>query len=204
VTPDPGADVGRASDAADPTTREQADGVARFAYELGVLKRMRRSGWWHAGVRDPESVAEHTARVAQLAALIAAEEGADPARASFMALWHDSQETRTGDIPHTAKPYLSRPANEAITADQTAHLPQAAAKTVQEAVAEYEAQNSLESWCAKDADKLECLIQALEYRSSGYVDVTPWITSSRSALRTSTAQRIADAAATISPLSWRE
>ena len=52
---------------------------------------MRRAGWWHAGVRDPESVAEHTMRVARLAALIAAEERADPARASFLALWHDTQ-----------------------------------------------------------------------------------------------------------------
>jgi putative hydrolase of HD superfamily len=53
-------------------------GIAAFGYELGVLKRIRRSGWWHAGVRDPESVAEHSMRVAQIAALIAAEEGADP------------------------------------------------------------------------------------------------------------------------------
>ena len=75
--------------------------LAAFGYELGILKRIRRAGWWHAGVRDPESVAEHTMRVAQLAALLAAEEGADPARASFLALWHDTQETRTGDLPHT-------------------------------------------------------------------------------------------------------
>jgi putative hydrolase of HD superfamily len=50
-------------------------------------------------VRDPESVAEHTMRVAQLAAIIAAQEGADPARASLLALWHDMQETRTGICP---------------------------------------------------------------------------------------------------------
>jgi putative hydrolase of HD superfamily len=79
--------------------------VAAFAFELGVLKRIRRAGWWHVGVRDPESVAEHSLRVAQLASLIAAIEGAEPARAALLAVWHDSQETRTGDIPHTAKPY---------------------------------------------------------------------------------------------------
>src|SRR5690348_4826761 len=72
---------------------DDATALAAFSYELGVLKRMRRSGWWHAGVRDPESVAEHTMRAAQLAALIAAEERADPARAAFLALWHDTQET---------------------------------------------------------------------------------------------------------------
>jgi putative hydrolase of HD superfamily len=65
---------------------DEASGLAAFGYELGVLKRIRRAGWWHGGVRDPESVAEHTMRVAQLAAIIVAEEGADPARASFLAL----------------------------------------------------------------------------------------------------------------------
>lgn len=197
------ADSPRPSSLPDGSVLAGADGLARFAFELGVLKRMRRAGWWHAGVRDPESVAEHSLRVAQLAALIAAEEGADPARAAFLALWHDSQETRTGDIPHTAKPYMAGADNEAITADQVARLPHAAAKTVQEAVAEYEAQSTLEARCAKDADKLECLVQAVEYRSAGYRDVDIWIETSRSSIRTDTAQRIAGAALTVSPLGWR-
>lgn len=189
-----------------PDTRDHdaATGLARFAYELGVLKRTRRAGWWHAGVRDPESVAEHSARTAQLAALIAAEEGADPVRAAFLALWHDSQESRTGDVPRAAKSYLDRAPNLAITADQVAALPPAAANTVREAVEEYESQQTVEARCAKDADKLECLIQALEYQSSGYRDVTPWIETSRAALRTATARRIADAAVGLRPLSWRD
>ena len=61
--------------------------VANLAFELGVLKRIRRAGWWHVGVRDPESVAEHSLRVAQLASLIAAIEGAEPARAALLAVW---------------------------------------------------------------------------------------------------------------------
>jgi putative hydrolase of HD superfamily len=60
-------------------------------------------------------------RTAQLAALIAAEEGADPARAAFLALWHDTQETRTGDLPHTASAYLTKPDPRKITADQSRH-----------------------------------------------------------------------------------
>ncbi|MGH3817436.1 MAG: HD domain-containing protein [Pseudonocardiaceae bacterium] len=183
---------------------EQYDlAVAHFAFELGVLKRIRRAGWWHAGVRDPESVAEHSLRVAQLASLIAAIEGAEPARAALLAVWHDSQETRTGDIPHTARPYLDQCSPEVITADQTAALPGTARTTVQDAVAEYEAQQTPEAHCAKDADKLECLIQAVEYRDAGYARVQGWIDSSRTSLRTSTARRIADAALHTSPLAWR-
>lgn len=182
---------------------EDAAGLAQFAFEMGVLKRVRRAGWWHAGVSDPESVAEHSFRVSQLAAMIAAQEGADPARAALLAVWHDSQETRTGDLPHTAKPYVSGPDPQKITVDQTTCLPEPAAQMVREAVAEYESRKTLEARCARDADKLECLIQAVEYQAAGNTGVQGWIDSSRNGLLTATAQRIADVAVSISPLSWR-
>ncbi|GAA4428761.1 HD domain-containing protein [Actinokineospora soli] len=178
--------------------------LAAFGYELGVLKRIRRTGWWHAGVRDPESIAEHTMRVAQLAAIIAAEEGADPVRASFLALWHDTQETRTGDIPHTAGPYLTKPDPREVTADQTAALPERSREVIRDAVDEYEARQSAAALCAKDADKLEMLLQAVEYRDVGVQRVDGWIESARRGLRTETARRIAEAALTVSPLAWRE
>ncbi|MGY4770317.1 HD domain-containing protein (plasmid) [Kribbella sp. CWNU-51] len=183
---------------------QEATGTAAFAYEMGVLKRLRRSGWWHAGIRDPESVAEHSLRVAQLAALIAAEEGGDPARAAYLGLWHDSQETRIGDIPHSAKPYVRAQPNEAITADQVASLPSRSAQSIIDAVSEYEAQATVEAICAKDADKLECLIQAVEYGDIGAKKIQDWIDSSRAALKTEFAMRVADAALNTSTLAWRE
>lgn len=178
--------------------------LAAFGYELGVLKRIRRAGWWHAGVRDPESVAEHSMRVAQLAAVIAAEEGADPVRASFLALWHDTQETRTGDLPHTVTGYLTRPDPRQITADQTAGLPEQSRDVIRAAVDEYEAQESPEARCAKDADKLEMLLQAAEYRDLGVRRVDGWIDSARKAIKTHTGRKVAEAALTLSPLAWRD
>lgn len=183
---------------------EDAEAIAAFGYELGLLKRIRRTGWWHAGVRDPESVAEHTMRTAQLAALIAAEEGADPARAAFLALWHDTQETRTGDLPHTATRYLTKPNPRQITADQTEQLPSRSRDTVRAAVDEYESRQTLEARCAKDADKLEMLLQAVEYRDIGVGRVDGWIDSARKDLQTETSRRIAEAAMTLSPLTWRD
>ncbi|QFZ16149.1 HD domain-containing protein [Saccharothrix syringae] len=183
---------------------DDAAAIAAFGYELGVLKRVRRTGWWHAGVRDPESVAEHTARVAQLAALIAVEEGADPARASLLALWHDTQETRTGDLPHTAADYLVKPDPRAITADQTAGLPPRVRDAVRDAVDEYEARESAEARCASDADKLEMLLQAVEYRDVGVRRVDEWVESARGRLTTGTARRIAEAALSTSTLAWRD
>ncbi len=181
-----------------------AAALATFGYELGILKRMRRAGWWHAGVRDPESVAEHTMRVAQLAAILAAEEGADPARASFLALWHDTQETRTGDLPHTISGYVDKPDPRQITADQTARLPEASRDVIRSAVDEYEGQQSPEALCAKDADKLEMLLQAVEYRDVGVGRVDGWIDSALKGVKTETARKIAEAALTISPLAWRD
>jgi putative hydrolase of HD superfamily len=179
-------------------------GIAAFGYELGVLKRIRRSSWWHAGVRDPESVAEHSLRVAQLAALLAAEEGADPGKASLLAIFHDSQEVRTGDLPHTAKRYLAKPDARAVTADQTTSLPASSKEMVRSAVDECEAGESPESRCARDADKLEMILQAVEYRDIGVERVDGWIGSGRAALTTGTARRVAEAAVTLSPLTWRD
>lgn len=177
---------------------------AAFGYELGVLKRMSRAGWWHAGVRDPESVAEHSLRASQLAALLAAEEGADPARAAYLALWHDTQEARTGDLPRAALPYVAKPDARRITDDQTKALTAAAANTVRAAVDEYESASTPEARCARDADKLEMLLQAVEYANSGVSQIDEWIATARRALSTDTARRIAKVAPEVPPLSWRD
>ncbi|MFD9890136.1 HD family hydrolase [Amycolatopsis sp. NPDC059027] len=183
---------------------DHAEGIATFSYELGLLKRIRRAGWWQVGVRDPESVAEHSLRAAQLAALLAAEEGCNPERAAYLAIWHDAQETRTGDLPHTAKPYLTKPDPRAVTHDQTAPLPQPARDSVRAAVEEYENAATPEALCAKDADKLEMLLQAVEYREIGAQRVDGWIESACKGLSTATARRVAEIATTLSPLAWRE
>jgi putative hydrolase of HD superfamily len=182
---------------------DEVAALAAFGFELGVLKRVRRTGWWHAGVRDPESVAEHSVRTAQLAALIAAEEGADPVRAAFLALWHDTQETRTGDLPPTARDYLPVPDARQITADQTAHLSERSREIIRTAVDEFESQQTAEAVCARDADRLEMLLQAVEYRTMGAQRVDGWIESGRRALVTEAGQRIAEAALSVSPLAWR-
>jgi putative hydrolase of HD superfamily len=75
---------------------------------------------------------------------------------------------------------------------------------IRDAVNEYESRQSVEAWCAKDADKLEMLLQAVEYRDVGVHRVEGWIDSARKGLKTLTGQRIADAAVNLSPLTWRE
>lgn len=48
-----------------------------FLYEIGLLKRYKRTGWSQVGVALPESVADHTFRVSVIASVLAAMEGAD-------------------------------------------------------------------------------------------------------------------------------
>src|SRR4051812_20629004 len=50
-----------------------------------------------------------------------------------------------------------------ITADQTEKLPERSRKLIREAVDEYETRETLEARCAKDANKLEMLLQTVEY-----------------------------------------
>ena len=176
--------------------------VSNFLFEAGTLKQSKRTGWWMAGVRDPESVAEHAWRTSLIASVITKLEGADPARAAFLAVWHDSQETRTGDVNHLGKRYAGEADPEAVTADQVAGMPAVLADTVRELVGEYEARESPEAVCARDADKLECMLQGIEYKAQGYALAQRWIDNSRGRLVTDTAQRLADELLGLDPLDW--
>jgi 5'-deoxynucleotidase YfbR-like HD superfamily hydrolase len=107
----------------DAASDQELGETVKLAHELGQLKMLPRTGWLRAGIEHPESVAEHSLRAAMLAWMLAGLEGADPERAATMALWHDSQETRTTDLDHVARRYLHTTSNEQITADQTEPLP---------------------------------------------------------------------------------
>jgi putative hydrolase of HD superfamily len=181
---------------------EDLSAVARFLYEAGTLKHTRRTGWWMAGVRDPESVAEHAWRTSLIASIIAKLEGADPARAALMAVWHDSQETRTGDVNYLGKKYGTEADPQAVTKDQTTGMPELLASAVRDLVAEYEAKDSPEAVCARDADKLECLLQGIEYKEQGYGNAQRWIDNSRGRLVTETAKNLADELLGQNGLDW--
>ncbi|MEV5708778.1 HD domain-containing protein [Actinoallomurus sp. NPDC052274] len=176
--------------------------LTEFVYEMGLLKRYKRSGWLVAGVVAPESIADHSFRAAVLAGVLAALEGANPERAILLSLFHDSQETRLTDLPYLAKRYVTRMPNEQVTADQVRGLPAPVADLITGSVAEYERRTSLEARCARDADKLECLLQAIEYRDQGHHTIQPWIDSSLAALQTPTGKKLADEALATGSLDW--
>lgn len=181
---------------------EPANEAITLAHEWGHLKRLPRTGWLHAGVKYPETVAEHSLRTAMLAWMIAGLEGADQERATTLAVFHDSQETRTTDLDHVGRNYLSAASNEQVTADQVATLPQPLADHLSSMIKEYEGRSSLEANCARDADKLEMLLQAREYQQQGYVNVDPFIQTAVKSLSTETGRRLAEAALRVEPSAW--
>ena len=86
----------------------EVEGLTNFLYEMGLLKRYKRAGWLIAGVDNPESIAEHSFRTAIIGFLLAVMEGADPAKTAALCLFHDTQETRIGDVPSA---WIHRSAN---------------------------------------------------------------------------------------------
>jgi putative hydrolase of HD superfamily len=188
--------------AASPATSQELDQAIKLAHELGQLKRLPRTGWLRAGVERPESIAEHTMRAAVLAWMIAGLEGADPERAATLALFHDSQESRTTDVDHLGRDYLRATSNEQITADQSAALPRPLAARLRQLVSEYEGRSSLEADCARDADKLEMLLQAREYRQQGNANTEPFAQTALAALRTPSGRRLGQAAMRVDPAAW--
>ena len=177
-------------------------GAAAFLFEAGHLKNLPRAGWLFLGIPLPESVAEHSFRVGVTGFLLAVlDGGADPFRTAALSLFHDLHETRIGDVPSVGRAYVKTSAPEAVTANQVAALPGDAAKAVQALTAEYEANETIEARLAHDADKLETLLQAVEYQAQGF-EAQPWRDTSVEALRTEAGQLLAQAIGQADPHTW--
>jgi 5'-deoxynucleotidase YfbR-like HD superfamily hydrolase len=176
--------------------------LALLITESGMLKRARRSGWWICGVRDPESVAEHSWRAALIASLIAMLEGADSSRAALLAAWHDFPESRVSDLSRVSRFYTKTTDPHVVIDDQTRGLPPSIRDAIAGIIEEFEANQTLEAMCARDADKLECLAQAEEYIQQGFDGAQDWVTHCRSRLQTASAKELAASISATSTTAW--
>jgi putative hydrolase of HD superfamily len=176
-------------------------GVAAFLFEMGHLKYLTRAGWLLLGIPQPETVAEHCFRAGAVGIALAALEGADIGRTAALCLLHDAHQTRTGDALSGAHGYVTTAAPAAVTAHQTSAMPNATATIFQDLAAEYQAGQTLESQLAREADQIETLLQATEYRAQGH-DTQAWRQTSTAALRTGSARQLAQAIGSANPHSW--
>ena len=150
--------------AAEPITAQRLE--AFFAH-IAALKRMPRIGWVQRGVPDPESVAAHSFGVAALAAVTASAVGADPARATLIAVMHDLAEALTGDLT---------PA-DGVPGDEKQRREEQAARrilagvdpdgTLMAAWLDYAERRTPEGRLVKDLDKIDMALQADTYARAG-------------------------------------
>ncbi len=176
--------------------------IAKFLYEMGLLKRTKRSGWWVAGVSDPESVAEHSFRTAIIGYILAHLEHVDPLKTILMCLFHDSHEARLNDLHKIGRQYIDRTsAKEKAFLDQITRLPEVIFEELSSI--RYDLNGPCrEAEVAHDADLLECFIQAREYQIQGCKEAGEWVDNNRSSLSTISAKRIAEECLKLEPKEW--
>ena len=182
----------------------QVAAVVDYLFEAGTLKRLPRTGWLNAGIKHPETIAEHSHRTALIGAVLAVMEGADPAKVALMGVVHDTQETRVGDISYIGRRYLKAADNRDVTADQTAGAPPAVREALAAIVDEIETYETREAIIHRDADKLECLFQAIEYRETGNANMQQFYDSMLSDLVTDSAKAIGTSAVQVSSQHWHQ
>lgn len=162
-----------------------------FFAEAGLLKKVKRSGWWVAGIKDPESVAEHSFRCAVMAYYIAHLEGVDPFKATTMALFNDIHEARINDLHKMGHYYIEfRDAEKKVFEDQMKGLDAKFAAELSSFRRDYDEQMTKESIVARDADILECLLQAKEYYQEGYEKAKKFFEKAPKHLKTKSAQKM--------------
>jgi putative hydrolase of HD superfamily len=141
--------------------------LTRFLHLSGKLKDLKRTGWVEAGIRDPESVADHVFRVTLFSMILSDDKILDTLKVIRMALIHDLPESLIGDLTPKQKT-SSHINNENDAMNQVLRLlPEQPKKSYHTIWEEYIRNNTPESRIVHEADKLEMLLQAAEYEARG-------------------------------------
>lgn len=166
--------------------------IVNFIFELNQLKRHRRNGWLLAGVKNPDTIAEHALRAAQIGYLLAVmEKNSNPEKVATMLIIHDNSATRIDDQDKVAARYFSnKDARQNAQKEQLENLQNEVAEKWNTYFSEYENRTTPEGIIAKDADWLETAFQAKEYFDLGHESTTDFINNVEKALETESAKKI--------------
>jgi putative hydrolase of HD superfamily len=168
--------------------------IANFIFEINNLKRFEHCGTKFAGVKNPDSIAEHVFRTMQIAYIIAGLEGVTESellKVLEITLFHDNAEVRVGDIHKIASKYIDYKEGEnKAFEDQIKQLPEVIQKRLSGIVKKYnDRDSSIEYVISKDADLLETMFQAKEYLELGY-KTQRWIDNAEKYLVTKSAKKM--------------
>jgi putative hydrolase of HD superfamily len=170
---------------------EDTGDIKKFISEMQMLKRVKHEGVRLAGVQFPDSVAEHSLLAAQIAFVLAYFEGADSYKCAAIMIFHDSLETRLGDLHKVSSRYLDTKNIETkIEQEQFANLPENLSEKIKLFLGEKRSRETKEGIVCQDADLLEVAIQAKYYHEGGCSGCWEWIENVEKALKTQTARKI--------------
>jgi putative hydrolase of HD superfamily len=174
-----------------PVTSESAlKQTANFLFEVGILAKTPRSGFYFLG-SGQQSVAEHTHRAVYVGFTLSMLAGdVDTSRVMQMCLMHDLAEGRTSDLNYVHQKYAHADEQKAIE-DIATSVPFGA--RIKEILYEYEQRASKESLLAKDADQIELLLSLREESDTGNTRATTWIPALVKRLKTTEGQTLAQA-----------
>jgi putative hydrolase of HD superfamily len=173
--------------------------VIEFTRHVGRLKTTARSGWAsHVNMEKAESIADHSFRCAVLAMCLGdlAEMNAD--KLIRMLLLHDVQEALTGDYDFLAKKRMGTSEVKEIEKKAIKRLLSLLPSDLKERYfllwQEFEAQTTPEAILAKDIDRIEMVMQALEYEEAGFKRdaLEPFWRTTENRIETATGKTIFD------------
>ncbi|TYI99974.1 hypothetical protein E1A91_A13G055800v1 [Gossypium mustelinum] len=155
-----------------PSSGRSADSTSASAIDFLTLchslKTTKRKGWINHGIKGPESIADHMYRMALMALIAGDLPGVNRERCIKIAIVHDIAEAIVGDItPSCGVPKEEKSRREQAALTEMCKIlgggMRVAAEEIQELWVEYENNASLEANLVKDFDKVELILQALEY-----------------------------------------
>lgn len=165
--------------------------VCDYIFELNNLKKFRHCGTMFAGVKDPDSIAEHAYRTAVIGYILAKAEKANPEKVALICLLHDNAEARITDLHKVARRYIDpKKGEKAAYREQLQNLPGELSDLFMSNFLEYEDRTTKEGIVAKDADMLETAFQAKEHLDLGYKACQDWIDNVEKCIKTKTAKKI--------------
>lgn len=137
----------------------------------GVIKAVRRTGWIKkAGIKNAESVADHSYRMALIGLVIGTELGLDTGKVARMCLIHDLAESKIGDLmPEEKIDERSHRKKEDVAMRRIiSTLPRKSRRLLTKDWRELLTSKSKEARFVWQIDKLELGIQMKDYIASGY------------------------------------
>ncbi len=152
--------------------QENSTSPIPFFHLVEGLKREKREGWRRFGIKDGESIADHMYRMSIMTMMAppALSSRLDIPRCTKMALVHDMAEALVGDLtPVDNVPKVEKNRREAETMDYICnsllgkvHGGENGA-SIRKIWQEYEDSETAESHFVHDVDKVELILQMVEY-----------------------------------------